>query len=130
VAGNDVAVLAALTRQAHGWNVAVPSPLTFWVDASRNLQSAEVLPKLAEHLASRVLAVVSGPAWAQELTQIAEVGPGRILCRHWSAEGTLGLPVIGPDLEQLVRVLLARAFSRDGLPTEVAVLVPPTWHRQ
>ena len=130
IAGNDVAVLTALTRQAHGWNITVPSHLTFWMDASQNLQSAQILPKIAEHLASRVLAVVSGPAWALELAQTAEAGATHIVCRHWSAEGTPGLPVIGPDLEQLVRVLLARALNRDGLPAEVAVLVPPTWHRQ
>jgi hypothetical protein len=130
IADNDVAVLNALTRQAHGWNVAVPSHLTFWIDASQNLRFAQILPKIAEHLASRVLAVVSGPAWALALAQTAGAGASHIICRHWSAERASGLPVIGPDLEQLVRILLARALNQDGLPTEAAVLVPPTWHRQ
>jgi hypothetical protein len=128
ISARDIAVLSALAVQAHGPNIAVPSALTFWIDAGRDLRSAGVLSKIAAHTESRVLAAVSGVGWARELARAAGTGAGQIVCRHWSAEGAGGLPVIGPDLEQLARVLLARALGQDHLPTEAAVLVPPVWH--
>jgi hypothetical protein len=130
MAARDMAVLSALVAQAHGRYITLPSHLTFWIDAGRDLRSAGVLSKIAGHTESRVLAVVSGPGWAGELARAGGTGAGRIVCRRWSAAGAAGVPVIGPDLDQLARVVLARALGRDGLPSEAAVLVPPTWHRE
>lgn len=130
LANEDAAVLAGLIRQAKGWNISLPGRLTFWVDTGLSLRAAEVLSKVAAPLPPHVLAVVSGTVWAQELAGLSGVDARHIVCRHWSAEGTAKMPVIGPDLEQLAEILLARALKRDGLPAEATVLVPPTWHRQ
>jgi hypothetical protein len=131
ISARDIAVLGALAVQAHSRHIAMPRHLTYWIDAGRDLRSAGVLSKIAGHVGTRVLAVVSGPGWAGELAQAAGgTGAGQIVCRHWSAEGAAGVPVIGPDLDQLAGVVLARALGRDGLPSEAAVLVPPTWHRE
>ncbi len=125
----DFAVLSALVVQAQNRHIGMPGGLTFWLDAGRDLQSAGIAQRLTKHGLSRVLAVASGPGPAGELARAAGGDTGHIICRHWSADGPAGVRVIGPDPDQVARVVLARALGRDGLPPEAAVLVPPAWHR-
>jgi hypothetical protein len=130
IRAEDLAALNALTGAAQNRHIDVPANLTFWIDASESMASCGILTRIARHLRSRDLLVVAGARRATEAAAAMDSQDvPRIVCRHWSAAGTPAVPVIGPDLDQLAMVLLARLLRGDYLPAEAAVLVPPTWHR-
>lgn len=130
IRAEDLAALNALTAASHNRHIDVPVNLTFWIDPAQSLASCGVLARIARHLRSQDLLVVAGGSRATEAaTAMDGYEDPRIVCRHWSVAGVPSVPVIGPDLDQLALVLLARLLRGDHLPAEAAVLVPPTWHR-
>lgn len=129
--GGDFGVLSVLVAESHNRHIAVPGHLTFWVDQQQTLKEAGILPRIIRQATSHVVLVVSNPAWAGEVAAVLAGREGvRVICRHWSAEESAGVPTIGPDLDQLARVVLARLPGRDNLPSDTAMLVAPTWHRR
>lgn len=127
----DSRLLTLLAVEMQNRHISLPSQLQFWVDDSRSLQDAGLLPHLVPQLRPHTLVVVTGPQHAAETAAGLATRPhAGLLCRHWSAATVVeGIPILGADIDLLAAATLVRLMDAAALAPQAAVLVPPKWHR-
>ncbi len=126
----DARLVSLLAIEGQNHHISVPAHLRVWVDAGESLAKAGVLPRLGSYDLSRTMLVVDESSHARQIAeQLKDRVSAGIVCRDWRGTADQRWVAVGPDLDLLAIAALQRVVTPGAVPGEVAMTVPPKWHR-